>query len=73
MKLKVGLYGVAVAGECYDDLCLRFVECRKEWRVVVNDKMRHEFPQDLRKEKEDVELMQHHVWIRFRALLEGCL
>ena len=51
MKLKVGLYGVAVAGECYDDLCLRFVECREEWRVVVNDKMRHEFSQDLREEK----------------------
>ena len=54
MKAEVVLCGVVGVGDSDNDLCLEFVESGKEWGVVVNNKMRHELPEKLREEKENV-------------------
>ena len=55
MKAEVVLCRVVVVGDSDNDLCLEFVERGKEWGVVVNNKMRHELPENLREKKEDIQ------------------
>ena len=54
MKAEVALCGAVVVGDSDNDLCLDFIQNGKEWRVVVNNKMRHELSENLREEKENV-------------------
>ena len=60
MKLEVVWCGSGVTGKVSNELCLYIIECGEIGRVVINDKMGHELPQDLRKKKEDVKFMEDH-------------
>ena len=54
MKAEIVLCGVVVVGDSDNDLCLDFIQNGKEWRIVVNNKMRHELSKNLREEKENL-------------------
>ncbi len=54
MELKVDLCGVDVTVEGDDYLCLDLIKCGEKWRVVIDNKVRHELPQNLREEEEDI-------------------
>ena len=54
MKMEVVWCGGDVAGKVNDELCLYIIQCGEIGRVVINDKMGHELPQNLREKKENV-------------------
>ena len=60
MKLEVVWCRGDVTGKVNDELCLYIIECGEIGRVVIDDKMGHELPQNLRKEKEGVSFVEDH-------------
>ena len=54
MKLEVARCGSGATGKVSDELCLYIIECGEIGRVVIDDKMGHELPQNLREKKENV-------------------
>ena len=68
VKLEVVWCGSGVTDKVSDELCLHIIECGEVGRVVINDKVGHNIPQDLGKEKEDVKFMEDHARFRLGTL-----